>query len=130
MSFLYSFSDYLSELFTFLFRQFHVVYAYPFAIRIPKESLQSPRSDGSKGNVPVGKPFQLYPSWFDENGEEYPDGMNYGFRFNMDEWPNVRMDGMIAADNIPERIWMQLVDDNAKPEDEPAPKIELNRINP
>ena len=74
--------------------------------------------------------FQLYPSWFDENGKEYPDGMDYGFGFNMDEWPHVRMDGMIASDSIPDRIWLQLVDDNARPEDEPAPKIELKRIKP
>ena len=71
--------------------------------------------------------FQLYPSWFDENGKEYPDGMDYGFGFNMDEWPHVRMDGMIASDGIPDRLWLQLVDDNAGPEDEPAPKVELNR---
>ena len=71
--------------------------------------------------------FQLYPAWFNENGEEYPDGMDYSFGFNMDEWPLVRMNGMIAADNIPDKIWLQLVDDNARPEDEPAPMIELKK---
>ena len=45
----------------------------------------------------------------------------------MDQWPHISATSLITVDHIPGRIWLQLVDDNAGPEDEPAPRIELNK---
>ncbi len=71
--------------------------------------------------------FQLYPVWLDENGKEYPEGMNMSYDINMDNWPRVSITSQISTDTVPDRIWMQLVDDNAGPDTVPAPKIELSR---
>ncbi len=70
---------------------------------------------------------QLYPVWLDESGNEYPEGMNMSYEINMDHWPRVSITSQIAVDSVPDRIWMQLVDDNAGPDAAPAPKIELSR---
>nr|AHF26437.1 hypothetical protein [uncultured bacterium Contig1468_n_1482_cl] len=70
---------------------------------------------------------QLYPVWLDESGNEYPEGMNMSYEINMDHWPRVSITSQIAVDSVPNRIWMQLVDDNAGPDAAPAPKIELSR---
>lgn len=74
--------------------------------------------------------YQVFPVWLHENGEAYPEGMSMSWGFETDQWPHISATSLITVDYIPDRIWMQLVDDNAKPEDEPAPKIELNRIKP
>ena len=70
---------------------------------------------------------QLYPVWLDENGEEYPEGMNMSYEINMDHWPRVSITSQIAADSVPDRIWLRLVDDNAGPDEAPAPMTELSR---
>ena len=74
--------------------------------------------------------YQVFPVWLHENGEAYPEGMSMSWGFETDQWPHISATSLITVDHIPDRIWMQLVDDNARPEDEPAPKIELNRIKP
>ena len=71
--------------------------------------------------------YQLYPVWLDENGEEYPEGMNMSYEINMDHWPRVSITSQIAADSVPDRIWLRLVDDNAGPDEAPAPVTELSR---
>lgn len=70
---------------------------------------------------------QLYPVWLDENGEEYPEGMNMSYEINMDYWPRVSITSQIAADSVPDRIWLRLADDNAGPDEAPAPVTELSR---
>ena len=70
---------------------------------------------------------QLYPVWLDENGEEYPEGMNMSYEINMDHWPLVSITSQIAADSVPDRIWLRLADDNAGPDEAPAPVTELSR---
>ena len=70
---------------------------------------------------------QLYPVWLDENGEEYPEGMNMSYEINMDHWPRVSITSQIAADSVPDRIWLRLADDNAGPDEAPAPVTELSR---
>jgi hypothetical protein len=74
--------------------------------------------------------YQVFPVWLHENGEAYPEGMSMSWGFETDQWPHISATSLITVDHIPDRIWMQLVDDNAGPEDEPAPKIELKRIKP
>ena len=74
--------------------------------------------------------YQVIPAWLHENGEAYPEGMSMSWGFETDQWPHISATSLLTVDHIPDTIWMQLVDDNAKPEDEPAPKIELNRIKP
>ena len=71
--------------------------------------------------------YQVFPVWLHENGEEYPEGMSMSWGFETDQWPHISATSHITIDHIPGRIWLQLVDDNAKPEDKPAPKVELNR---
>ncbi len=71
--------------------------------------------------------FQLYPVWLDENGEKYPEGMNMSYEIDMNHWPRVSITSQIAADSVPDRIRMQLADDNAGPDAVPAPMTELSR---
>ena len=70
---------------------------------------------------------QVFPVWLHENGEKYPEGMSMSWGFETDQWPHISATSLITVDHIPGRIWIQLVDDNAGPEDEPAPRIELNK---
>ena len=71
--------------------------------------------------------FQLYPVWLDESGKEYPEGMNMSYEINMDQWPQVSITSQISTDVVPDRLRMQLIDDNAGPDAAPVPAAELIR---
>ena len=49
------------------------------------------------------------------------------YEINMDHWPRVSITSQIAADIVPDRIWLRLADDNAGPDEAPAPVTELSR---
>ena len=69
----------------------------------------------------------MYPVWTDENGEEYPDGLIMSYYIDTDQWPQVSVNSMIAADSIPERIWFQLLDEEKGEENVPPVLLELKK---
>ena len=69
----------------------------------------------------------MYPVWTDENGEEYPDGLIMSYYIDTDQWPQVSVNSMIAADSIPERIWFQLLDEEKGEENAPPVLLELKK---
>ena len=69
----------------------------------------------------------MYPVWTDENGEEYPDGLIMSYYIDTDQWPQVSVNSMIAADSIPERIWFQLLDEEKGEENVPPMLLELKK---
>ena len=69
----------------------------------------------------------IRPAWTDEDGNEYPDGINMSHSIDTDQSPQVYITSMISADSIPERIRFQLADEEKGDDGVPPVTLELKK---
>ena len=79
-----------------------------------------------QGHMQYRKDY-IRPVWTDEDGNEYPDGINMSHSIDTDQSPQVCITSMISADSIPERIRFQLADEEKGDDGVPPVTLELKK---